>query len=437
MAQIFRAKKRVVDKQAIEVKIHSLDHQGRGVASYQGKVCFVDGALANEQIKAQITHNKAKFFEAKMLKVITPSDERVIPFCQHNDVCGGCQMQHLALSAQLQHKQQAVDKLFSKFTQQTALNWQAAIESDSTHYRRSARIASFYDKTAQSLKLGFRGFRSKKIVEIVECQVLSSHFHDVFIQLRQLLNSRSGFRSITHIQLCDADNGQFVLLRHTKAISDSDKSYLAEQSKALGWHLIWDDGAGHSELAVLPHYRVGDVRFEFTLDNFVQVNAPVNAAMLAQASDWLTLSEGDIVLDLFCGIGNFSLLFAKQATSVIGVEGSASSVAMAIQNAHTNQIENAEFHCFDLTQDMTQANWFNTQAKVLVLDPSRTGAFEILKQMPLAQFNKVLYVSCDPVTLARDSKLLLDAGFSLVKIGLMNMFPHTGHIETMVLFQRR
>ncbi|TMN32428.1 23S rRNA (uracil(1939)-C(5))-methyltransferase RlmD, partial [Pseudoalteromonas piscicida] len=111
--------------------------------------------------------------------------------------------------------------------------------------------------------------------------------------------------------------------------------------------------------------------------------------------------------------------------------------AMAIQNAHTNQIENAEFHCFDLTQDMTQANWFNTQAKVLVLAPSRTGAFEILKQMPLAQFNKVLYVSCDPVTLARDSKLLLDAGFSLVKIGLMNMFPHTGHIETMVLFQRR
>ncbi|KAF7774208.1 23S rRNA (uracil1939-C5)-methyltransferase [Pseudoalteromonas citrea] len=437
MAQIFRAKKRAVDKQAIEVKIHSLDHQGRGVASYQGKVCFVDGGLANEQVKAQITHNKAKLIEARMIKVVTASSERVAPFCQHNDFCGGCQMQHLALSAQLQHKQQAVDKLFQKFAQQQVLNWQSAIESESTHYRRSARIASFYDKTAQSLKLGFRGFKSKKIVEVTECQVLSRQFKDVFVQLRQLLNSRSGFRSITHIQLCDADNGQFVLLRHTKAISVSDKSYLAEHSKVFGWHLIWDEGEGSSDLAVLPYYSAEGVRFEFTLDNFVQVNADVNVAMLAQASNWLALSEDDVVLDLFCGIGNFSLLFAKQATSVIGVEGSASSVAMAKQNAHTNQIENVEFHCFDLTQDMTQANWFNPQARVLVLDPSRTGAYDILEQMPLAQFEKVLYVSCDPVTLARDSKLLIEAGFSIEKIGLMNMFPHTGHIETMVLFQRR
>jgi 23S rRNA (uracil1939-C5)-methyltransferase len=437
MAQIFRAKKRAIDKQAIEVKIHSLDHQGRGVANYNGKVCFVDGALANEHIKAQITQNKAKLIEAKILKVITSSNERVIPFCQHNDACGGCQMQHLALPAQLQNKQQAVDKLFQKFAQQKELNWQNAIVSESTHYRRSARIACFYDKTTQSLKLGFRGFKSKKIVEITECPVLSESFNNVFIKLRQFLNSRSGFRCITHIQLCNADNGRFVLFRHTKAISDSDKQYLAEKSKVFGWQIIWDDGERHSELAALPFYSVDGIHFEFTLDNFIQVNADVNTAMLAQASNWLALTADDIVLDLFCGIGNFSLLFAKSAMNVIGVEGSASSVAMAKQNAQTNQIENVEFHCFDLTKDMTQASWFSSEAKVLVLDPSRTGAFEILQQMPLAQFNKVLYVSCDPVTLARDTKLLIDAGFSLIKIGLMNMFPHTGHIETMALFQRR
>ncbi|MBQ4846273.1 23S rRNA (uracil(1939)-C(5))-methyltransferase RlmD [Pseudoalteromonas sp. MMG005] len=437
MAQIFRPKKRTVDKQAIEVKIHSLDHQGRGVANHKGKVCFVEGALVNERVKAQVLQDKSKLIEAKTLQVIEPSNERVTPFCRDNDTCGGCQTQHLVLSSQLFHKQQAVDKLFQKFAQYDVECWQPAIESKSKYYRRSARIACFYDKGNKLLKLGFRGFKSKKIVEVKNCQVLTGHFDNIFEDLRALLNSRDGYCSVSHVQLCDADNGQFVLLRHTKSITARDKDYLEEKSHVLGWKIVWDNGDKVSELNELPYYIADDVRFNFTLDNFVQVNAEVNTAMLMQALMWLEVSYSDRVLDLFCGIGNFSLLLAKRANSVIGVEGSASSVAMAKQNAQTNHIENAEFHCFDLTQDMAQAPWFDQSAKVLVLDPSRTGAFGILQQMPLTQFNKVLYVSCDPVTLARDSKLLLDSGLSLVKVGLMNMFPHTGHIETMALFQRR
>ena len=159
--------------------------------------------------------------------------------------------------------------------------------------------------------------------------------------------------------------------------------------------------------------------------------------MLKQAQNWLALEGDENVLDLFCGIGNFSLVLAKQAKTVIGVEGVASAVAMATQNAHTNSITNAQFNCFDLTNKIETASWFNKNLDVLVLDPSRTGAITVLEQLPLKQFKTILYVSCDPVTLARDSAIISQAGFELHKIGLMNMFPHTGHIETMALFQRR
>ncbi|MEL7478358.1 MAG: 23S rRNA (uracil(1939)-C(5))-methyltransferase RlmD, partial [Pseudomonadota bacterium] len=170
---------------------------------------------------------------------------------------------------------------------------------------------------------------------------------------------------------------------------------------------------------------------------FIQVNGEVNEKMLMQSLDWLALNEQDTVLDLFCGIGNFSLLAAKHAKRVVGVEGVDSSVQRAKANAAQNQLENVSFECFDLTDDISSAKWFDKQANVLILDPSRTGAFDVLKQLPLKQFEKILYVSCDPVTLARDSALVLEAGFTISKVGLMNMFPHTGHIETMALFQRR
>ncbi|BBN81032.1 23S rRNA (uracil(1939)-C(5))-methyltransferase RlmD [Pseudoalteromonas sp. A25] len=435
MAQFFKAKAPSSKGKNLELTIESIDHQGRGVAKYQGKVCFVDGALANEHVKAQIQQEKAKLIIAKTVKVITPSEQRTTAFCQDYARCGGCQLQHLEHQHQLSHKHKALDALFNKFCKVTDLPWQLPIESEPTHYRRAARIACIFDTASQQLKLGFRGAKSKQIIEIKRCDVLTSPFANIFTHLRDILNRHKAYSCISHIQLCDADNGQYVLFRHTKKITQSFKEELAET--LLGYQLLWDDGSDKVAYPQLPSYQVAKLNFEFKLDNFVQVNRAVNEGMLLQALNWLELSTKDKVLDLFCGIGNFSLLMAKQANEVIGVEGSQSSVAMAKQNAHTNQLNNARFYCFDLTQPLAKANWFETSLNVLLLDPSRTGAYEILKQLPLTQFKKVLYVSCDPVTLARDSALLIEAGFELDKIGLMNMFPHTGHIETMALFQRR
>ncbi|KZN34883.1 hypothetical protein N480_20050 [Pseudoalteromonas luteoviolacea S2607] len=434
MAQFFRAKKTTGKGQVFEVSIESLDHTGRGVAKHQGKVGFIDGALPSEQVKVRVLQQKAKLFEGVIEKVVTPSSDRVKPFCPHYNECGGCSLQHLEKRAQLSHKQLAVEKLFAKFAGIQTLPWHDAIASESLHYRRAGRIATYLDKRTKSLKLGFRAAKSKKIVEVQKCAVLNDAFQEVFSLLRDVLNSHSQFKSVSHIQLCEADNLPFILLRHTKPVEEKAKQILSAQ---LPWQVLWDDGSGEVHYDTLPEYQVEDIRFQFKLNNFIQVNAAVNDAMLIQAMDWLQLKDSDQVLDLFCGIGNFSLLMAKRAKQIIGVEGVASSVAMATQNAQTNGIDNAQFFQFDLTQDMASAAWFNKEFNTLVLDPSRTGAYEVLKQLPLAQFEQVLYVSCDPVTLARDSALIVEAGFTVGQIALMNMFPHTGHIETMALFQRR
>ncbi|AZZ97355.1 23S rRNA (uracil(1939)-C(5))-methyltransferase RlmD [Pseudoalteromonas sp. R3] len=441
MAQIFRAgkssKQRSKQAETIELTIDSLDHQGRGVCRHQGKVGFVDGALASERIKARISTQKSRIFEAYTTKVLEPSVERTTPFCQYYQQCGGCSLQHLDASAQLVHKQQAVSALFDKFAKATELPWLPPLAGPERHYRRAGRIACIYDKQNNLVRLGFRAAGSKKIIEIDHCAVMVDTFAGGFEALRQSLNAHPELRSVSHIQFCAADNGAFVLLRHTRSISIQVKAQFAERLAAQNWEFVWDDGKSQPEYASLPAYESAGVTFEFKLDNFIQVNRDINEQMLHRALDWLELTGDEQVLDLFCGIGNFSLLLAKHANKVVAVEGVAASVAMARQNAHTNHIDTVSFHQFDLTQPLTEANWFHSSLDVLVLDPSRTGAYEVLRQLPLTQFKRVLYVSCDPVTMARDAALLLEAGFVVDKVCLMNMFPHTGHIETMALFQRR
>ena len=441
MAQIFKAKKKSVSQKMLTLNVTAIDHQGRGVAKQGNKVCFVNGALPGEEVKALLIEDKARFASADCKKVLSASAHRVTPFCQHYQVCGGCQLQHLDAEQQLVEKQAAVSQLFSKFAKADNLNWQAPLLSEERHYRRSARIAVMHDKAAKKMRVGYRAQGSKQLVSIENCDVLSGTFKDVFSVFDVLINSHSGLSSISHLQLCEADNAAFVVIRHTKAINAELKAIVVAACDEYSWRVVWQSQSGeidHSDHP-MPYYQIPayDLRFEFGLENFIQVNPQVNQAMLHQAKQWLDLQGHEQVLDLFCGIGNFSLLIAKYAKYVIGVEGVDSAVALAKQNAQTNSLSNTDFYCFDLTKSMQSAAWFSAELDVLVLDPSRTGAMAILEQLPLTQFKTILYVSCDPVTLARDSAIILQAGFSIEKIGLMNMFPHTGHIETMALFHRR
>ncbi|MBQ4831921.1 23S rRNA (uracil(1939)-C(5))-methyltransferase RlmD [Pseudoalteromonas sp. MMG010] len=439
MAQIFKAVKKTHKPKAVELTITAMDHQGRGIAKYNNKVCFVSGALPNEYVKATITQEKSRYSEAFTTKVIKPSEYRSAAICEHYKQCGGCQLQHLDVAQQVIEKQQAVAQLFSKFANLPNLNWQAPLHSESTHYRRSARIAVMYDKASKKIRVGYRASGSKNVISIEHCPVLSKAFTGVFTLFEILINQHKQLQSISHLQLCEADNARYIVIRHTKAINNEAKQLIEQAVAPYHWQLVFQDKPEviDSDHIMQPHYELEGLRFAFGLNNFIQVNAQINQTMIKQAIDWLALNPENKVLDLFCGIGNFSLVLAKHAKHVIGVEGVASAVAMATQNAHTNKITNSEFHCFDLTQKIEQASWFSHDLDVLVLDPSRTGAMAILAQLELTQFNTILYVSCDPVTLARDSAIISQAGFTLNKIGLMNMFPHTGHIETMAIFHKR
>lgn len=455
MAQFFKPQKKTVAKGKQQLTIDTLNHEGVGITRVNNKVGFVEGALPREVVLASPTQTKAKFERFSVSKVIKPSEFRVKPFCTHYNTCGGCQLQHLAPEQQLVEKQKAVNSLFEKFLgdANTDLNWQSAIDSQPLTYRRTARIAVFYDKNKKEYLFGYRQKGSKKIININNCQVLESCFSNIFEVFHPLLNRLKTGQSITHLELYRTQDQALIIIRHIRALSENDINLLSSEADKNGWKIVLEGETGQYEFSdkhastqavinnkniQLLHYDINEfnLKFNFSFDNFIQVNHKVNGLMLKQAIDWLNLKSDEKILDLFCGIGNFSLPMAQRASSVVGIEGVASSVEMAKFNAKNNQIENARFFCQDLNESMAKAKWFNEEYDVLVLDPSRAGAFDILSQLKLKRFARILYVSCDPVTLARDSKLIIDAGFKISKTGLMNMFPHTGHVETMALFTK-
>ena len=455
MAQFFKPQKKTVAKGKQQLTIDTLNHEGVGITRVNNKVGFVEGALPREVVLASPTQTKAKFERFSVSKVIKPSEFRVKPFCTHYNTCGGCQLQHLAPEQQLVEKQKAVNSLFEKFLgdANTDLNWQSAIDSQPLTYRRTARIAVFYDKNKKEYLFGYRQKGSKKIININNCQVLESCFSNIFEVFHPLLNRLKTGQSITHLELYRTQDQALIIIRHIRALSENDINLLSSEADKNGWKIVLEGETGQYEFSdkhastqavinnkniYLLHYYINEfnLKFNFSFDNFIQVNHKVNGLMLKQAIDWLNLKSDEKILDLFCGIGNFSLPMAQRASSVVGIEGVASSVEMAKFNAKNNQIENARFFCQDLNESMAKAKWFNEEYDVLVLDPSRAGAFDILSQLKLKRFARILYVSCDPVTLARDSKLIIDAGFKISKTGLMNMFPHTGHVETMALFTK-
>lgn len=427
-------------KAAKQLIISSLNHEGVGVTREHNKVAFVEGALPNETVIANVLQTKAKYERLITTKILTESPYRLTPFCPHFSLCGGCQLQHLQLGQQLIEKQTAVSQLFKKFAKIVDLNWQNPIESPALNYRRSARIAVFYQQQQNKFQLGFRQQGAKKIIDIEHCLVLEKCYEAIFSVFRQLLPSLKNGKAITHLQLCSV-NHAFVIVRHIKPLPTVDIEKLTLACQQNNWKLVLEAETGEfsfidKKKKSLPSYQLTQqqLTFSFTFTNFIQVNDNVNQQMITQALEWLALSNQEKVLDLFCGIGNFSLAMAQQAEKVVGIEGVAASVEGASLNAKSNQIENAEFYCQDLTQEMKKSPWYRQNYDVLVLDPSRMGALAILQQLSLKRFKRILYVSCDPVTLARDTQVIIESGFMLDKISLMNMFPHTKHIETMALF---
>ncbi|MGR7644309.1 23S rRNA (uracil(1939)-C(5))-methyltransferase RlmD [Klebsiella aerogenes] len=431
MAQFYSAKRRVTTRQIITVTVNDLDPFGQGVARHQGKALFVPGLLPQEQAEVVLVEDKKQYARAQVKRRLNDSPQRVAPRCPHFGVCGGCQQQHASIELQQQSKRAALSRLMKRDVDDI-------IAAEPWGYRRRVRLSLNYQPKTQQLQMGFRKANSSEIIDVVQCPVLVPQLEALLPAVRECLTSLQSQRQLGHVELVQADNGPLMVLRHTAALTAADKEklerfsqthglslYLAPQSEILE-HIRGDE----------PWYTSDGLRLVFSPRDFIQVNDGVNQKMVRTALAWLDIQPQDRVLDLFCGMGNFTLPLAKAAASVVGVEGVPALVAKGRENAALNGLQNVTFFHENLEEDVTRQAWAKHGFDKILLDPARAGAPGVMAHIIKLAPRRVVYVSCNPATLARDSEALLQAGYRIQRLAMLDMFPHTGHLESIVLFER-
>lgn len=416
-----------------DYNIDGLTHEAKGVARVNGKVVFIDGALPGEQVSAQITKPGRRFDEAKLVAILTPSNDRVSPKCAHYEKCGGCRFQHLSYPMQIESKKAWLNNQLRNISSQEALS---VLQGREFGYRRRARLS--LRVKGQSIEMGFKEKSSSSIVDIKQCPVLTASLESLIKPINRFVKTCPEVSKLGHIELLEDDKGVSVLVRLTAGLTATIKDQWHAFAVEHGFSLYWQE-ANESKVALsaleMRRYDVADTRIDFHPQDFIQINAEMNQKMVSQAVAWLNLSAKDLVLDLFCGAGNFTFAFAQQAKSVIGIELLPSMVENAKRNQHLNGLENVNFIAADLTKRESASDIPKGITKVF-LDPPRAGAFEFLPNIINLSPDKILYVSCNASTLARDAEFLVANGYQVDKVSLMEMFPQTAHVETMMLLQK-
>lgn len=422
-----------------KLTVERLANDGRGVGFVEGRTWFISGALAGEQIEARVLGAHGKVVEARAERILTASTERRSEACSHAKVCGGCSLQHMGHADQLALKQRMLAEQLSRLANLQPREWAAPLVGPELGYRRRARIAVRWDNKAKRLDVGFRAAASQEIIAISDCPVLVQPLQPILRALPQVLRELDKPQAIGHVELFSG-NCNAVLVRHTAALSEADLERLQAFCTAQDAQL-WLQGSAAPQPfdpAQSLSYRLDayDLNLAYQPGDFVQVNQPVNDAMIAQALDWLAPQADERVLDLFCGLGNFALPLAQRVRELIAVEGVQAMVERAALNAESNGLGNAHFYQADLSNPLAEAGWVQGGFAAVLLDPPRDGALQVVKQMAGLGVKRVLYVSCNPTTLARDSAELLAHGYQLERAGILDMFPQTAHVEAMALFVR-
>ncbi|EIX9037589.1 TPA: 23S rRNA (uracil(1939)-C(5))-methyltransferase RlmD [Klebsiella oxytoca] len=432
MAQFYSAKRRVTTRQIITVTVNDLDPFGQGVARHQGKALFVSGLLPQEQAEVVLVEDKKQYARAQVKRRLSDSPQRQAPRCPHFGICGGCQQQHASVELQQQSKRAALARLMKREVDDI-------IAASPWGYRRRARLSLNYQPKTQQLQIGFRKANSSEIVDVVQCPVLVPTLGALLPAVRECLSGLQSLRQLGHVELVQADNGPLMVLRHTAALPAADKEKLERFSQSHGLSLYL---APQSEIleqirGEAPWYTSDGLRLVFSPRDFIQVNDGVNQLMVHTALEWLDIQPQDRVLDLFCGMGNFTLSLAKRAAQVVGVEGVPALVAKGQENAALNALHNVTFFHENLEEDVTRQAWAKHGFDKVLLDPARAGAAGVMLHIIKLAPRRVVYVSCNPATLARDSDVLLQAGYTIQRLAMLDMFPHTGHLESMVLFEHK
>ncbi|HDR1844254.1 23S rRNA (uracil(1939)-C(5))-methyltransferase RlmD [Pasteurella multocida] len=417
-------------------EILDLDYQGRGVAKVQGKTWFIENALPQEKVEVRIVDEKRHYGHGISCKILTPHPERQSAKCAYYSQCGGCQSQHIPIDMQRQAKQQALFQRLQQLQPQTT--FMPMIVAAPWHYRRRVRLSIRFHPKSKQLAMGLRQRNTQQIVNLQHCDVLEIPLSQLLPKLHLLFSTWSLPKNLGHVELVHADNGIAMLLRHTGNLAQTDRTLLTNFAQQENLMLFVQDDQQITQLhGEAPYYILRDgTKLQFDIRDFIQVNAVVNQKMIDTALEWLELTSNDNVLDLFCGMGNFTLPISRQVNQVVGIEGVGEMVEKAKRNAEQNQCDNVQFYQANLDQPFVQQHWASQHFNKILLDPPRTGAAFALHALCELGAEKILYVSCNPATLVRDTAILLQFNYRLKKVAMIDMFPNTGHLESISLFEK-
>lgn len=438
-------RKKKVNAEPIAVNIEKFSHDGRGIARVDGKTTFVSGALADEAVTMQYKRRKKDFDEGVTLSVEKASPFRVDAKCPHYAMCGGCSLQHLDLQKQIDVKQELLLDLLQRYAKLAPQSILEPLRGEAWNYRNKARLSVRYVSKKGDALVGFRERdNSRFIADIHDCLILNKQVASSIDALRKLISSFTDPTTIAQIEVAAGDDEVALIFRNLAELTDEDKVKLKQFAIDYNFRIYLQPKGPDSVFLFHPetaseylNYSLPDfsINYQFKPTDFTQVNSAINRKMVKQAIELLDLNENDKVLDLFCGLGNFSLAIAKHANYVYGVEGSQDMVERASMNMRHNSLSNAEFFACDLDQDFATLVAKFAQANKILLDPPRSGAYAVVKQIGQLAIERIVYVSCNPVTLARDTDILVNEfGYKLISAGVMDMFPNTAHVESIALF---
>jgi len=427
--------------------VAGITHEGEGIVR-DGKTAFVAGALPGERIKFKRTRRHKQHDDAELIEVQEAAADRVVPRCPHFGLCGGCALQHLDPLAQINAKQRELKENLDRIARTEPDRWLEPMRGPVWNYRRRARLGVKFVTKKGRVLVGFRERLAPYVAELHQCEVLGDPVGKLIRPLADMIMTLSIRERLPQIEVSIADNAVALVLRAMAPLTDEDLATLRAFEQQHGLRLYLQP-AGLDSVHRLPgaaaeaerplHYGLPD--FDLTLDfsptDFIQVNGAMNAALVSRAVELLAPEPNSAVLDLYCGLGNFTLALGRRAGRVVGVEGAGELVRRAAENAARNGISNAEFHVADLMQPLpSSASWVTGPYPYVLLDPPRAGAREMLPTVARLAPKRVLYISCHPGSLARDIGIMVhDYGYKLRAAGVLDMFPHTTHVESLAVLE--
>lgn len=430
-------------------KIESLDHEGRGIARRDGKTVFIEGALTGEMVTASVYRKKPSFENANVQRILRESSQRVTPQCVNFGRCGGCSMQHLDARAQVAAKQRVLEDNLWHIGKVRADQMLSPIHGPTWGYRRRARMTARYVVKKGGSLVGFHEKKSSFVTDMSSCEVLLPRVSKLLPALREMVGKLSIRERMPQIEVASGDTVDVLVLRVLEPPSDDDKALFKAFADQHGVHLYLQPKGPDTAYPFWPeqpadlYYALPEfgIKMPFFPTEFTQVNHDVNRVLVHRALALLAPQPGERVADMFCGIGNFSLPIARSGAHVTGIEGSASLVKHATENAAYNGLSDVAqyrtMNLFEINADTFAALCAPGRFDRLLIDPPRDGAAELVKALVAAPPQRIVYVSCSSATLARDASMLVhEQGYALSAAGVINMFPHTAHVESIAVFDR-